>query len=165
MLKSLLPNLPLDLSDIVWNNFLAWFMDFCSKPSLSHTGSIPAVTEHFMSHYEQARTAAANTDNNLSTLEEKALELSHTATLITRLEQDLVNPPPGRAPPIIASDLQSTRDRYASLDTEVDTLEHTTEPPATEASDPFTNQEEFIPIPDVPTNPWPESNYENFKAR
>ena len=117
-----------------------------------------------MSHYEQAKTAASNVDNDLSTLEEKALELSCTATLITSLELELLDPHPTRAPPIIASALHSARDKYASLDAEVDNLEHATEPPATDASNPFANQEDFIPVPDILTNPWPESNYENFKA-
>ena len=164
-LKSLLPTLPQDLSDVVWNDFLAWFMDFCTNPNFSRTGSILAITEHFMSHYKKAKTAASNADNNLSTLEAKALELSRTAALITSLEAELLVPHPSRAPPVIASDLRSTRDKYALLDVEVDLLEHATEPPATDAGDPFTNQEDFVPIADVPTNPWPESNYENFEAR
>ena len=164
-LKSLLPNLPQDLLDIVWNDFLAWFMDFHNNPNFSCTGSIPAVTECFMSHYEKAKTAASNADNDLSTLEEKALELSRTATLITSLEAELLVPHPSRAPPAIASDLRSARDKYASLDAEVDLLEHTTEPPATDTGDPFANQEDFVPIREVPTNPWPESNYENFESR
>ena len=45
MLKSLLPNLPQDLSDIVWNDFLAWFMDFRTNPNFSCTSSIPAITK------------------------------------------------------------------------------------------------------------------------
>ena len=118
-----------------------------------------------MSHYERAKTAASNADNDLSTLEEKALELSCTATLITSLETELLDPHPTRAPPAIASDLHSARDKYASLDAEVDILEHATEPPATKASDPFANQEDFVPVPNLPTNPWPESNYEDFEAR
>ena len=164
MLKSLLPNPPQDLSDVVWNDFLAWFMDFCTNPNFSRTDSIPAVTEQFMSHYEQAKTAASNADNDLSTLKAKALELSRTAALITSLEIELLNPHPTRAPPTIASDLRSARDKYTSLDAEVDNLEHATEPPATDASDLFANQEDFVPVPEVPTNPWPESNYENFKS-
>ena len=50
------------------------------------------------------------------------------------------------------------------LDAKVDLLEHATEPPATEAGDPFANQEDYVPVPGVPTNPWPESNYKNFKS-
>ena len=164
-LKSLLPNLPLDLSDIVWNDFLAWFMDFRTNPNFSRTGSIPAVTEHFMSHYEKAKTAASNAEIDLSTLEEKALELSRTAALITSLEAELLVPHPSRAPPAIASDLHSAQDKYASLDAKVDLLEHATEPPATDAGDPFANQDDFVPVPEVPTNLWPESNYENFESR
>ena len=164
-LKSLLPNLPQDLSDVVWNDFLAWFMDFRTNPNFSCTGSIPAVTECFMSHYEKAKTAASNAEVDLSTLKEKALELSRTAALITSLEAELLVPHPSRAPPIIASDLRSARDKYASLDAKVDLLEHATEPPATDAGDPFANQDDYVPVPEVPTNPWPESNYENFESR
>ena len=165
MLKSLLPNLPQDLSDIVWNDFLAWFMDFRTNPNFSRTGSIPAVTERFMSHYEKAKTTASNADNDLSNLEDKALELSRTAALITSLEAELLVPQPSRAHRDIASDLRSARDKYSVLDAEVDLLEHATEPPATDAGDPFANQEDFVPVPAVPTNPWPESNYENFESR
>ena len=164
MLKSLLPNLPQDLSDVVWNDFLAWFMDFRTNPNFSRTGSIPAVTEQFMSHYEQAKSAASNADNNLSTLEEKALDLSHTATLITSLETELLDPHPTRDPPIIVSNLHSVRIKYASLDAKVDHLEHATEPPTTDAGNLFANQEDFVPVTEVLTNPWPESNYENFDA-
>ena len=139
-------------------------MDFRTNPNFSRTGSILAVTECFMSHYEKAKTAASNADNDLSTLKEKALDLSRTAALITSLEAELLVPHPSRAPPIIESDLRSARDRYASLDAEVDLLEHTTEPPATDAGDPFANQEDFVPVPEVPTNPWPESNYKNFES-
>ena len=163
-LKSLLPTLPQDLLDIVWNDFLAWFMDFHTNPNFSWTGSIPAITERFMSHYEKAKSAASNADNDLSTLEDKALELSRTAALITSLEAELLVSHPSRAPPTIASDLRSARDKYASLDAEVDILEHATEPPATNARDPFANQEDFVPVPKVPTNPWLESNYENFDS-
>ena len=165
MLKSLLPNLPQDLSDVVWNDFLAWFMDFRTNPNFSRTGSIPAVTERFMSHYEKAKAAASNADNDLSNLEDKALELSRTAALITSLEAELLVPQPSRAHRDIASDLRSARDKYSVLDAEVDLLEHATEPPATDAGDPFANQEDFVPVPEVPTNPWPESNYENFESR
>ena len=164
-LKSLLPSLPQDMSDMVWNDFLAWFMDFHTSPNFSRTGSIPAITEHFMSHYEKAKVAASNEENDLSSLEAKALDLSRTAALITSLEAELLAPRPSRAPPAIESDLQSARDKYASLDAEVDLLEHATEPPATDAGDPFVNQEDFVPVPDVPTNPWPESNYEDFESR
>ena len=153
------------MSDVVWNDFLAWFMDFCTNPNFSRTGSIPAITERFMSHYEKAKTATSNVENDLSTLEAKALDLSRTATLITSLEAELLAPRPSRAPPAIESDLRSARDRYASLDAEVDLLEQATEPPATDAGDPFANQEDFVPVPDVPTNPWPESNYEDFESR
>ena len=163
-LKSLLPNLPQDLSDVVWNDFLAWFMDFRTNPNFSCSGSIPAVTERSMSHYEKAKTAASNAEIDLSTLEEKALELSRTAALITSLEAELLVPHPSRAPPIIASDLRSARDKYTSLDNEVDLLEKATEPPATDAGDPFANQDDYVPVPEVPTNPWPESNYENFES-
>ena len=139
-------------------------MDFRTNPNFSCTGSILAVTKRFMSHYEKAKTAASNADNDLSTLEEKPLELSCTAALITSLEAELLVPHPSRAPPVIASDLRSARDKYTLLDAEVDLLEHATEPPATDAGDPFANQEDFVPIADIPTNPWPESNYENFEA-
>ena len=104
-LKSLLPGLPQDLSDVVWNDFLAWFMDFQTNPNFSRTGSILAVTERFMSHYEKAKAAASNTNNNLSTLEDKALDLSRTAALITSLEAELLVPHPSRATPAIESDL------------------------------------------------------------
>ena len=139
-------------------------MDFRTNPNFSRTGSILAVTERFMSHYEKAKTVASNAEIDLSTLEEKALELSHTAALITSLEAELLVPHPSRAPPTIASDLCSARDKYASLDAEVDLLEHATEPPATDAGDPFANQDDFVPVPEVPTNLWPESNYENFES-
>ena len=164
-LKSLLPNLPWDLSNVVWNDFLAWFQDLRAKPGFSCIESIPAITNCFMLHFDRTKTAADNADLAVSALKEKAMELSHTASLIAQLEQELVNPPPGHNPSAISSELDAAHTKFASLDHEVDNMEHATEPPATDAGDLFAAQDDFVPIPEVPTNPWPEKNYKNFKER
>ena len=68
-----------------------------------------------MSHYNCAMSAAANADANLSNLEVKAMELSCTTTLITCLENELINPPPGRTPSTITADINAAQEKYTSL--------------------------------------------------
>ena len=77
--------------------------------------------------------------------------------------RDLINPPPGHAPADIAAALEQARAQLSSLDAEVDSMECTTEPPATDTGDPITDNADFICVPDIPTTPWPETNYENYE--
>ena len=159
-LKPQLDALPPHIGKSVWNKFLLWFQTAKSAPGFIRHASIPAVKEHFSSLFEPALASVKADAAFLAELEARSLELSSVSALVTSLQSDLANPPPGVSADVIAAKLAEAREKLAALDDEVDQMDADAVPPSV-MEDAFTAGDDFIPVAPV----WPKENFENFKER
>ena len=159
-LKSQLEALPPHIGDSVWNVFLVWFQNTKSAPGFIRRASIPAVKEHFSSLFDPALASVKADAAFLEELEARSLELSNASALVTSLQSDLANPPPGVSTDIIAAKLAEAQVRLAALDDEVNRMDADAVPPSV-MEDTFTAGDDFVPVAPV----WPEENFENFEER
>ena len=92
------------------------------------------------------------------------MELNKLAALISKLEEDIINPPPGTDPNALDAELKDVQTWYLKLDAKIDFMDAEA-PPPTEMDDAFAHQESYIPLQEDPVQPWVEGNYECFKER
>ena len=163
-LRASLTNLPKSRADPVWNDFLVWLQDYKCTPDFSRDAAVAAAQAQFASLYTPALAAVQEETKALDSLEARALELNKLAALISRLEEDLANPPPGADPAALDAELKGVQTRYLELDAEIDFMDAEA-PPPTEMDDAFAHQENFIPLEENPVKPWVEINYERFEER
>ena len=159
-LKLQLEDLPPHVGSSVWNKFLFWFQNAKSAPGFVRHASVPAVREHFSSLFDQALASVKADAAFLAELEARSLELSSVSALVTSLQSDLANPPPGVSSDVIAAKLAEAREKLAALDDEVDRMDADAVPPSV-MDDAFAAGDDFVPVAPV----WPEENFENFEER
>ena len=159
-LKLQLEALPPHIGESVWNVFLVWFQSAKSAPGFIRRASIPAVKEHFSSLFDPALAAVKADAAFLQELEARSLELSSASALVSSLQSDLANPPPGVSTDIIAAKLAEARATLAALDNEVDRMDADAVPPSV-MEDAFAAGDDVVPIAPL----WPEENFENFEER
>ena len=159
-LKSQLEALPPHVGRSIWNAFLVWFQTAKSAPGFIRRASIPAVKEHFSSLFDPALVTVKADAAFLAELEAHSLELSSASALVTSLQSDLANPPPGVSIDVITAKLAEAREKLAALDDEVDRMDADAVPPSV-MEDAFTAGEDFVPVAPV----WAEENFENFEER
>ena len=104
-LKLQLEDLPPHVGNTVWNKFLFWFQTTKSAPGFIRRASVPAVKEHFSSLFDRATASVKADAAFLAELEARSLELSSVSALVTSLQSDLANPPPGVSSDVIAAKL------------------------------------------------------------
>ena len=148
-LHASLTNLPKSRADPVWNDFLVLLQDYKCTPDFSCDAAVAAVQAHFASLYTPALAAVQEETSALDSLEAWALELSKLAALITKLEEDIINPPPGTDPNALDAELKDVQTQYLELDTEIDFMDAEA-PPPTEMDNAFAHQENYIPLVDNP---------------
>ena len=163
-LRASLTNLPKSRADPVWNNFLVWLQDYKRAPDFSREAAVAAAQSQFASLYTPALAAVQEETKALDSLEARALELNKLAALISKLEEDIANPPLGADPMALDAELKDVQTRYLELDAEIDFMDAEA-PPPTEMDDAFAHQESFIPLEENPIKPWVEVNYERFEER
>ena len=170
-LKSELPRLPSQFSRPLWNNFLSWFQELKknSKP-FSRSATIQEARSHFSSLFDAALDAAKHAEHTATSLssdllEAKGMELSRLSSLVSRLEEDIVNPPIGSDPADIEQALLDACAQLSSLDDEINTMEAEAVPPSL-AEGSIADGVDFVPVEVAPeVIPWPESNFEDYLAR
>ena len=144
-----LTNLPKSRADPVWNDFLVWLQDYKHMPDFSCDAAVTAAQAHFASLYAPALAAVQEETSALDSLEAHALELSKLAALITKLEEDITNPPPGADLNTLDAELKDVQTQYLELDAEINFMDAEA-PPPTEMDDAFAHQENYIPLVDNP---------------
>ena len=157
-LKLQLEALPPHIGKSVWNSFLIWFQNTKAAPGFIRRTSIPVVKEHFSSLFDPALASVKADAAFLAELESRSLELSSASALVTSLQSDLANPPPGVSTSIITAKLAEAREKLAALDDEVDQMDADAVPPSV-MEDAFAAGDDFVPVAPV----WPEENFENFE--
>ena len=170
-LKASLPKLPSQVSDCLWNDFLAWFqvLKKSSQP-FSHSTTIPVVQQYFASLFDPALEAAQRAEieeasHPLDILEAKGMELSCLSSLVSKLKKILVNPPVGTNLADVEQSLIDTHAQLSSLDDEIDAMEAEVVPPSL-AEGSIADGALFVPMDDAPeVAPWPETNFEDYGAR
>ena len=159
-LKPQLEVLPPHVGESTWNKFLVWFQNARTTPGFVRRASIPAVKEHFSSLLDQALATVKADAAFLADLEARSLELSSVSALVTSLQSDLANPPPGVSTDMIMAKLAEAREKLAALDDKVDRMDADAVLPSV-MEDAFTAGDDFIPV----TPMWPKENFENFEER
>ena len=104
-----LTNLPKSRVDPVWNDFLVWLQDYKQAPDFSCDAAVAAAQAQFASLYTPALTAVQEETKALDSLEARALELNKLAALISKLEEDIANPPPGTNPNALDAELKDVQ--------------------------------------------------------
>ena len=163
-LRTSLTNLPKSRADPVWNDFLVWLQEYKRAPDFSRDAAVAAAQAQFASLYSPALAAVQEETKALDSLEARALELNKLAALISKLEEDIANPPPGADPNALDAELKDVQTRYIELDAEINFMDAEA-PPPTEMDDAFAHQENFIPLEENPVQPWVEANYKRFEER
>ena len=98
----------------------------------------------------------------IDSLEACSLKLSRLATQISKVEEDIANPPPGAELACLAEGLKELQEKYLELDAEIDFMEAEAPPPSV-MDDMFAHQDTYIPL-DEPTLPaWTEDNYRQYE--
>ena len=161
-LRASLTNLPKSKGDPVWNDFLVWLQDYKRTPGFSRAAAVTAAQTHFTSLYTPALAAVQEETKALDSLEARALELNKLAALISKLEEDITNPPPGADRDALNAELKDVQTRYLELDAEIDFMDAKA-PPPTKMDDAFAHQDNFIPLEENPVRPWVELNYKRFE--